>query len=198
MLDYILRTGLSLFKSKSLKSEIIKKNFSCDEHNHAIILIEAAFLHKPKAQTLVKSLCADIAFKRVNDNRCYIGVCKTSFQCKSHYRCSIAFAQSVSFANPNINRPQIRLTIAPIVRFFQKRVDDLHHSNRFALRISVHLSNKLLAPIRIAVKFLVPMPIVLNAGCHDVWLFFPFLQYCQIIRCCGAKSNCCHTTLTKS
>ena len=92
----------------------------------AIVLAEKAPSLRKKSKTLVEFMRAHVACERVDDDGCHPGIRKTDLECPTHHRLAITLAEVTCSTNPDIDSPEIGLTLAPVVRLFGPGINDLH------------------------------------------------------------------------
>ena len=149
-----------------------------------IVRPEPALLLAPKPKPFVESMCGRIADQRINENRGYFRLGKIATQPQLHDFGAIAATEIGFFANPDIDRAQVRRDIAPIARLLLRGVDNLEETDRTAIL----LGNQYLAPTGTAGKLSFPIEhIVTAAGCDHMGLAVPIAQKVEIVRDCSTK-----------
>ena len=143
----------------------------------AVIGSKSPVLNKVESDSFVEPSCPRVRSKGIDEDARDGGIGETELEHELHHDGSKAAAEVTRRSYPDIDGPQVRLDVTPVVGLFALRVDDLNDPNRTA----IDFSDEVPLPIDIAREFCVPVDRVIIAGGRDyVRLPIPCLKQFRI------------------
>ena len=92
----------------------------------AIIVAEVAGLDELEPHAPVEADRIDVRRQRIDQHRLHVSGRETARQCLPHHLAAMTSPARVGFADPDVDRTQMRRRIAPVMTILDCGADDLH------------------------------------------------------------------------